>query len=761
METSRQREFLLLLALFLLALAVRFFYLWELSRVPFFDVVLKTMDHFNFDQGALHLSQGDWLARSPNNSYAPLFKYFLGGIYYFFGRNFYVIYSIQFILGAVGSVLVYRIASDLFGHRAGLLAFLGFAFYATEIVYEGIILRAAFITFLGILSLYLLSRLQKDLTPARLVLATLSLSLFFQGRPNTLLCLPGVCVYLHQYLFRSLDSTHRKKYWLLFTGTLVLSFIPLLVQCYLVHGRFVFFDASGPTAFIAGNLNRYPGVGYDPKVLEEYVKNHPMEYGSVIRFLTHHILSDPVGFIRLYLRKIYFFLNDFEPPSNLSVYLYKDLSRILPFLWNHFALYSSLGLAGMVLAAVHKKKIFLLSSFTAGLTLSVLLFHIVARFRIIVAPFLIIFAAYAVSFLLDALKRRDFKKFAATAGAAGVLFFLFAEPGNVVRIRQVDYCNLGVAYFNTEEKFDINRIETYALKCWDAERLTDPDHSHAKGLLATTYNLYASAMLKQGNPAEAEKILRRSYSVSPFHVFPYRLLAEIFHEKKEDARAIHILNLGIAANPSDKSLYEHLVNLYHDQKAPPSRIWPGMKRWLALETDPPMKAALTRELARLDEEIVRQEKTTGLSPQRARSYYARQQWERALPEYIRLNAVNRSNDALFLEEGMVRGNLRQYKEALEAFYNGLMIHPGNPEIHRVLGDYYLSVNEPLFALIHLTRYLEHRPAGKELGDEKKKLAALRFNRVHGSWKPLIGPLGPARNREVFELFKSSRVPQAE
>ncbi|MEE2986232.1 MAG: hypothetical protein VX667_00380, partial [Nitrospinota bacterium] len=78
MTKDQYRPVILIAALCLFALLIRLIYLIELSRFPLFDTVLATMDHFNFDQRALNFSKGDWLARSPNNSYSPLYKYFLG-----------------------------------------------------------------------------------------------------------------------------------------------------------------------------------------------------------------------------------------------------------------------------------------------------------------------------------------------------------------------------------------------------------------------------------------------------------------------------------------------------------------------------------------------------------------------------------------------------------------------------------------------------------------------------------------------------------
>ena len=73
MEQTHPRPLLVLSGLFLLALAVRGIYFIELSQIPYFDIVLPVYDHFNFDQGALSFAAGDVLARSPNNSYSPLY----------------------------------------------------------------------------------------------------------------------------------------------------------------------------------------------------------------------------------------------------------------------------------------------------------------------------------------------------------------------------------------------------------------------------------------------------------------------------------------------------------------------------------------------------------------------------------------------------------------------------------------------------------------------------------------------------------------
>ncbi|HJN02399.1 MAG: tetratricopeptide repeat protein [Nitrospinota bacterium] len=464
-----RRQAIFLIFLFFSAFSIRIIYLSEFHhKNPLFDIIPSAFDHSNFDKGAINFSKGDLLARSSNNSYAPLYKYFLGIIYLLFGRSFDVIYLIQFSMGSLSAILIYLIAKEHFGFRAGVIAFTGFAFYSPQIIYEGIILRAAFISFFGVLSFYLLSRLKFSLSTANLIISALALSLFIQGRPNVILCLPFVFVFLHKNI-RFLKPEERIRYWLTFTVTLLLSFIPLLVQCYLVHDKFVFFDASGPHTFISGNIISYSGVGFDQAIVENYRRKNILGYLSNIDFLFHHILNDFSGFIKLYLRKLYYFFNDFEAPTNISIYLYRKLSAILPLLLGHFSLYSSLGLMGLLLAIKNKKQTFLLYSYIFSLSVSVIIFLNESRYRIPVVPYFIIFSSYTIHLTISWISQKKFKNTIIAVSIAITLFTVFLEPkANVVdRIRAEDYNNMATAW---KEKGNLEKAVSYL----DKAIATDP-----------------------------------------------------------------------------------------------------------------------------------------------------------------------------------------------------------------------------------------------------------------------------------------------
>ncbi len=752
MEETRSTSFQFLTSLFLVALSIRILYLFELAELPFFDTILSVYDHYNFDEGAKNFAKGDWLALSPNNSYSPLYKYFLGIIYWVFGRNFYAVYGIQFALGALGSVLMYLIGRHLFDKRVALIAYLGFAFYSNEIIYEGIILRASFITFLGILSFYLLLKAQESPTPTRLLFSALVLSLFFQSRPNTFLCLPFVVLFLHLYVFKTMTWKRKLKSWLQFMIPLCLSLIPLLIQCFLVHGKFVFFDSSGPTAFLSGNFIDYPGVGFDYGLLTHFQQKYQLENLSPVAFVFRQLLDDPLGFAAMYLRKIYFFLNDLEAASNLSIYLYLESSRLLPNLFCHFSLFSSLGLIGVVLAIRNKERLFLLYSFLGCLILSVILFHIVSRFRLPVTPFFILFAAYAVGRIINWWSKRNYKSPAIVAMVFLSLLYGFRVPENQVVTRYVDYCNWSLGYYGTGEKwFDLEKAEKYGIDCWDAERRTFVDHE-SKGGLDMIYKLYAYFLL-QKNDEMADEILKRAILINPLDAELYRMLAEAEEKHSEIEKAIRNLLISTLADPSDPAPLRNLIQLYYKTQREPGKILASLKAILPLEKNSDKLIQVQQEISRLT--VIIQEKKNEIETLKrgARKFFAEKNWLLAVDEYEKLNAYNSSDENFLIEQGISYENIGKKEEALNSFYNALLINSRSEELNRNLGDYYFSTRDFPLAILHWTRYVESLDRSSEVYKEYRlKIKGVNKQLESRSLKKVIGKLSPSQNRELYAIF---------
>lgn len=756
MEQTQFRPWLVLSGLFFIALAVRGIYFYELAQIPYFDTVLPVYDHSNFDQGALSFAGGDGLARSPNNSYSPLYKYFLGSIYFLFGRNFYVVYGLQFTLGAFGAVLIFLIGKKLFDARVGLLAFAGFSLCSTEIIYEGIILRAAFITFLGILSFYMLVRLRESSGPLMLIGCALVLSLFFQSRPNTFLCLPVVIFYIHKYVFETWEPRSRLKGWGIFLIPLLLSFIPLLVQCYLVHGRFVFFDSSGPTAFMAGNFLDYPGAGFDLNLLIEFQKTHQLENLSPVSFIFQQIMMDPVGFLKMIWRKLFFYFNDLEGASNLSIYLYLENSKVLPFMLSHFSLFSSLGLMGIVLAVQRREKVFLLYAFLASLILSVVLFHVVSRFRVPTTPFLILFAAYAVGRACTWWSRKECRPIAVFAVVFLALFHGLRAPEDFTKVRYVDYCNWSSAYLTEEKWFDVEKAETYAIQCLESKRKISSELGVTTASLASIYKLYGSYLIQHQDEI-AGKVLQHAFSVDPFDSELYRMYSDFQAGLNSIGSAIRHLHISRIANKYDRAPLRSLVELYYSSNSDPGRILAALKVVLPMENDPGTAQKVMNEIRRLKELLETKREEVKLSAAKARKYLSEEKWKAALEEYEKLNAFNASDAQLLIEQGMVSEYLNDEERALDSFYDALLIEEENPGLNKNMGNYYLSAKNLVLAILHWARYLETSSQEEEYFSIQERLNIHTHQLKMKSLTKQIFGLSKEQNRHLYKIYRNMKV----
>ncbi len=577
---------LLSAVLFAAALTIRLLYLRDLAGFPLFDFIPTSVDHFNFDRGALNFARGDWLASAPNITYSPLYKYFIGFLYWIFGRNFYWVYGIQFLMGSVAAVMVFWIGKRLFGPVAGLFAFIFFGFYGAEIIYEGVLLRAAFIAFWGIAAFYFLLWLESRPGPTLLVAATLALSLFFQGRPNTLLVLPFVCVFLSRQVFNQKTMGPVWRSWTIFWATLLVSFIPLLIQCYVANGRFVFFDASGPHTFISGNLTGYSGVGFQHELVEAYQRKNVLGYASNILYLLNQIAGDPVGFVLLYLRKLFFFFNEFEAPTNISIYLYGEHTSLSTFMLNRFSIVAALALVGLAAAIKNGKRIFLLYGFMLAMTFSVVLFLNESRYRVPAAPWYALMAGYGASCLVQWVAQRKLKSAAAGILTFFILLYAFQETSGLVRVRANDYGNLGAAYMHRNE-------EAKALEAFETARNLEPGSPYVRINLG---NIYARrgqmenagrefsealkinptlwegwfnlglAYLKIGLYQPALDSLASAQTLQPNHPGILTALGEAYRMSNRPGEAVEYLNRAAKLDPKPARPYFLLGLAYRDLK---------------------------------------------------------------------------------------------------------------------------------------------------------------------------------------------------
>ena len=201
-------------------------------------------------------------------------------------------------------------------------------------------------------------------------------------------------------------------YSILFFGLMV----PIIVRGYLVFNKWYFIDTSGGYTFLMGNLSQYPGTGFEPyPVFEDWIKKYGIfvSLKNSLRIVWEGFYADPLAFLQMYLRKLFFIFSSYESASNLSYYVFSEFSEVLKNSISGFGLIAALGFWGVMFSWRQRHKFSLVYIYLVGLTLGIWLFYPVSRFRYVLLPWLILIGAYAlISFMADFVKKKKSKTFA-------------------------------------------------------------------------------------------------------------------------------------------------------------------------------------------------------------------------------------------------------------------------------------------------------------------------------------------------------------
>ncbi len=514
----RSKETFLIFGFFVLALVLRLIYIHWLKATPFFEPLAKGLDDGVYHKMAQDISAGNWLGDLPYSAYRiPLYPYFLAVIYHFFGVSVGLVHVIQSLFGAFTPVLIYLICKEVFkSQRTALIGGILACFYAPFIFFENLLLGESLSIFLNLSGLLVLLKglNSEGKTVLKLIFSGLLFGVSILFRPNTIIPVCFLAVYVY-FALGFLKKRHLKGLALsiIFLAASFLAVVPVTVKNYCLHKDFLPLSAVGGVNLYIGNNPEADGKFHLMKEigteLNEMIKNSEViaqrQLGRALKpsevsaywskKAVNFALSSPGPFLALMAKKTAFFLNNYEFPDILDIGF---TSQFMPFLKLDLFGYGMivvLGFCGIFLSWRQRNPSALLPGvFLAGYTLSVVLFFITARYRLPAAPIFMIFAAFAVHELIDALrfwKSKELMSFAVVALVSGVVVFW---PVETTRFG-TNYNSLAVALKN---KGQYQEAEKYYRKAIEIE----PDYPSPYYNLGLMYQ-------KLGRRDEAEVIFRK------------------------------------------------------------------------------------------------------------------------------------------------------------------------------------------------------------------------------------------------------------
>jgi len=579
------------LIVFVSAVALRVWHVFSLSAGdPAFSS--PVMDAWWHVQWARAVALGLW---EPEVFFrAPLYPFFLAGIFKVFGLGYLVPRLVQAAVGGVTCVLIWALGKRLAGRSVGLVSGIMAAIYAPLIYFDGEFLIPVIFIPLVISSLLLLivveRELREDRSPWLMVgVAGLVAGLAAVARPNVLVLIPGVL------LFFAWTLSDRKRGLKAFGIWLLVFLFPVgAVTGYnaAMGGGLVPVASQGGVNFWIGNNPRADGKtamapahladsGSAMSVYEDSVrKNAELEaerrlgrrlkpsevsgywFGQAARF----IKREPVAWLKLTVKKAYFLINGYELPSNRDMYSAREWSPVMKvLLWKKplafpFGLLAPLALAGLLYGwrspktdpAVQRLIIIYIVLYGAG----VVAFFVTGRHRLPLAPALIPHAALAVTLIpggVSATRRMEIKRPTAASFAMTVFCVaLVLSNFNYFHVRDVPmrehHMNMGYLYTNQ------GRYEP-ALEEFRAALEEEPN------LVRAQFSIGAVELL-MGETEAAKRDLEKAIEMDPRFVDAWVHLGNVYFRENRLERAEALYRKALSINPGHPLGHYNLALLY-------------------------------------------------------------------------------------------------------------------------------------------------------------------------------------------------------
>lgn len=493
-------ERFVLAGIVLVALFLRILNLFEIeANDPYYK--LLSVDPKVFHDWAVRISRGDVLG-SGVFFLSPLYPYFLGLVYAIFGEGFFVGRLMQCLMGGLDVILLYAVAKRAFGMKAAFAAALLAALYVMSVFYSGVFLVTNLQTTLNLCAVLLLQDAFEKRSAPKMALAGVAVGLSALARPNALLLAPLVLAWLWLSMRREVKPKRMLLLGTLFAAGLALVVAPVAIRNRAVGGDLVLVSSQGGANFYIGNGPGANGQFLVPSIFPPDAGDHPLKQEETYaRYASEQtgrklrpsevsafwfgkgmeaIAADPGHFLALLARKLMLSVNAAEISNSQDFESAKPSSFVLRLPLPTFGLVAPFGLLGMALAARQWRKAFFLYAVIAVFGASMIVFFVLAHYRMPAVPFLEAFAGYAVVWLVDKARAKSYAHLLGAFLGLAVLFAAVHKDMGVSEPTGMIHYNLGNRYKDTG-KWDL-AVAEYVRSIAD-----QPDYAPAHNNLALAY----------------------------------------------------------------------------------------------------------------------------------------------------------------------------------------------------------------------------------------------------------------------------------
>jgi Tfp pilus assembly protein PilF len=506
-----------MLVLCVLALTIRLVYLVDSHDEPTFSRPI--VDAAVYDGMAQQIAAGTYRTNTPFY-HPPLFPYLLAVIYRFSGNSMLAAKLVLALIGALTVMLTALTARRLMGWGPSWIAGIMAAVCGPLIFYDSQFLPAGLATMLNILCLWLLLMASSSGAPLLWLAAGVVLGLAADAVPNILSFVPFVLAWLlWKRSAGRLRSTLVVPALLLCSGVAI-AVLPVTLANYRNSGQRCLISYNGGLNFYIGNnLKADETIALRPSYGWENLDKLPMRNGALkavdqdrfyVALTLAYVREHPGQFVRDLLKKARQITNARELPRNVDIYIFREWSAILSAtVWQvgpfgfPFGLIFPLACLGMIIACRRRPDSGLLAIYLGVYSVSIIASFVTSRYRVVLLPALIIFAAHAMVWLWQS--RRDFRRLA----PAAVLVLMAGIWSNTAVSAPTDGIPFAAEVYNllalqSAREHDYVRAGADA----DAAIARSPGYAEAQRSRGVIY-------MMQGNLPAARDFLQKAVTLKP------------------------------------------------------------------------------------------------------------------------------------------------------------------------------------------------------------------------------------------------------
>jgi tetratricopeptide (TPR) repeat protein len=548
---------IILLSFLFLGVIFKGIYLYSYAlNNPYYSIA--SMDSAVYVNWAQLINQEGWLGTEIFYR-APFYPYLLSIIFWFAPNNLLAVYIMQLVMGICSVIFIYSIGKRIYCERAGLIA-AGFSLvYSPLTFFETKILPTITGIFLGLLSIYLLTRAEQEKKWYYWMGGAATLGVAALCRPNYLLMIPLLIFGILVVNRRRLRATPVPILILILLPSVTIGTVTL--RNYVIGKDFVLISANAGITFAQGNnpwargsIAVIPGLSgevtnqrHEETQIAERVTGRKLKPSEVNTFwfkwgLTF-IQKKPLEYLRLLLYKTAILFNNHELGSNYLLDVDKEVTPWLRLAFLPFGFIMAWAVIGFARIFLERPAALALIAAFMGSFLTAMIFYVNSRYRMALLPPAIIMAGGGLDYL-----GRNPRRFGVILLAVGFTFvislppFLPLDDTHLSRSHSRAWAHLGGAYKNNDQ------LEK---ALWAYEKAIGMEPNNYRYYLETL-NLFGA--LEKSKDEIIQWAQQISDKISEEH-YRYLIIAEAYYSANDYDKALKYIEKTLSSFPKDHRFY--------------------------------------------------------------------------------------------------------------------------------------------------------------------------------------------------------------